>query len=240
MYKFQEKQATGSTVIWEYTHNDYLIILMKGMKVKTYNSWHKKLQSYNLRVLHHENICNCWLAKHVSIFYKYETQFAGQQLQKLWGHKNIFLWLHPVYINNMYIHVNYFQGNMFRTPSLSQTSLFLKDIHAILFHTSHCVHHCFIIPKFHIIWTEAKNLLGTSASLRTFGSLTLLTKKIRYDDVRTATPVPLRLVNILASINFVSFASCKNNHIWKITPCSFKMHNDKNKFHVTPNYLISY
>lgn len=154
---------------------------------------------------------------------------------------DIFLWLQPVYINNMYIHINSFQGNMFGTPSLSETSLLLKDIHAILFHTSHPVHHCFITPKFHIIWTEAKNLLGTSASLRTFGSLTLLTKKIRYDDVRTAIPVPLRLVNILASINFVSFASCKNNHIWKITPSSFKMHNnDKNKFHVTFNYLISY
>ena len=220
---------------------------MKRVKVKTYNWWHKKLNSYNLRVLHHENICNCWLAKYVRIFYKYETQFAGQHLQKLWGYKGIFLWLHPVYIYiyiyiyNMHIHINSFQGNMFRTPSLSQTSLFLKDMHAILFHTSHSVHHCFIIPKFHIIWTEAKNLLGTSASLRTFGSLTLLTKKIRYDDVRTATPVPLRLVNILASINFVSFASCKNNHIWKIMPSSFKMHNnDTNKFHVTFNYLNSY
>ena len=92
-------------VVWEYTHKEYLIILMKGMKVKTCNWWHKKLHSYNLWVLNHENICNCWLAKHVNIFYKYETQFAGQQLQKLWGYKDIFLWLHPVYINNKYIHV---------------------------------------------------------------------------------------------------------------------------------------
>jgi hypothetical protein len=41
----------------------------------------------------------------------------------------------------------------------------------------------------------------------------------------------------LASITFVSFASCKNNQIWKIMLSSFKMHiNDKNKFHVTFNY----
>jgi len=211
------------------------------MKVKICNWRHKKLHSYNIRVLHQENICTCSLSKFVRIFYKHETQFAGQQLQKLWGYKDIFLWLHRVYINNMYIHVNSFQGNMFKTPSLSQTSLLLKDMHAILFHTSHPVHQCFIIPKFHNIRNEAKNLLDTSASLRTFGSLTLLTKKIRYDDVRTATPVPLRLVNILASINFVSFASCKNNHIRNIMPSLFKMHNNnKNKFHVTFNYLISY
>jgi hypothetical protein len=45
----------------------------------------------------------------------------------------------------------------------------------------------------------------------------------------------------LASINFVSFASCKNNHIRNIMPSLFKMHNNnKNKFHVTFNYLISY
>lgn len=164
----------------------------------------------------------------VSIFYKYET-VCRSTVTKFWGYKDTFLWLHLVHINNM--------GNMLRTSSLSQTPLFLKDTHAILLHTSYPAHHCLIIPKFHIIWTQTKNLLGTSASLRTFGSFTLLTKKIRYDEVRTATPVPLRLVNILASITFVSFASCKNNQIWKIMLSSFKMHiNDKNKFHVTFNY----
>jgi hypothetical protein len=56
--------------------------------------------------------------------------------------------------------------------------------------------------------------------------------------------VPLRLVNILASINFLSFASWKDNHIWKIMLWPITMHNNddknKNKFHDIFNHLKLY
>jgi len=88
---------------------------------------------------------------------------------------------------------------MFRKPPLPENCL-VPERDFVHPHFRYFSHHK--LYKF-----MQKHLLGTSASLRTFGSFMLLTKKIRYDDVRTATPVPLKAANILASITFVSFAS---------------------------------
>lgn len=140
----------------------------------------------------------------------------------------------------MYIHVNLFKWTCSgHHPYLGFLVLERHAYHSVSYFSSCALVFHNITISHHM--NPSKHLLGTSASLRTFGSFTLLTKKIRYDDVRTATPVPLRLVNILASINFVSFASYKNNHVWKIMLRPLKMHNnDMNKFHDTFNYCSSY
>lgn len=51
------------------------------------------------------------------------------------------------------------------------------------------------------------NLLGILEIRLILGSDALVTKKMRYADVKTATPVPTGVVKNLASITLVSFAS---------------------------------